>query len=58
MSSFAKIVQRRLKMNEWGRNNGGMILTRKTEVSRENPGPVLLFETPNLQKIFVIRIAF
>jgi len=35
-----------------------MILTGETEVSGENPGTVLLFQTPNLKKIFIIRIAF
>ena len=35
-----------------------MILTGETEVSVDNLGPVLLFQTQNLQKIFVIRIAF
>jgi hypothetical protein len=35
-----------------------MIETGETEVSGDNPGPVLLFKTQNLVKIFIIRVAF
>jgi len=35
-----------------------MILTGETEVSGENPDPVPLLQTPNLPKIFIIRIEF